>query len=82
MRADLDVDATDNQGTVDYNDRLAQNRATAVRIYIINKGVQSERLTSLGYGSRRPLVANDTPEGRQRNRRVEFHIKSQAIEGR
>ncbi|WP_433937752.1 OmpA family protein [Sorangium cellulosum] len=73
---------TDNQGTIDYNDRLAQNRATAVRIYIINKGVQSERLTSLGFGSRRPLVSNDTPEGRQRNRRVEFHIKSQAIEGR
>ncbi|KYF77819.1 cell envelope biogenesis protein OmpA [Sorangium cellulosum] len=73
---------TDNQGTIDYNDRLAQNRATAVRIYIINKGVQTERLTSAGYGSRRPLVSNDTPEGRQRNRRVEFHIKSQTIEGR
>lgn len=73
---------TDNQGTMDYNDRLAQNRAIAVRVYLINKGVQSERLTSVGYGSRRPLVSNDTPEGRQRNRRVEFHIKSQAIEGR
>ncbi|WP_437638869.1 OmpA family protein [Sorangium sp. So ce854] len=73
---------TDNQGTIDYNDRLAHNRAIAVRIYLINKGVQSERLSSVGYGSRRPLVSNDTPEGRQRNRRVEFHIKSQAIEGR
>ncbi|WP_438019551.1 OmpA family protein [Sorangium sp. So ce315] len=73
---------TDNQGTIDYNDRLAHNRAIAVRIYLINKGVQSERLSSVGYGSRRPLVANDTPEGRQRNRRVEFHIKSQTIEGR
>ncbi|KYF98506.1 cell envelope biogenesis protein OmpA [Sorangium cellulosum] len=73
---------TDNQGTIDYNDRLAHNRAIAVRVYLINKGIQSERLTSVGYGSRRPLVANDTPEGRQRNRRVEFHIKSQSIEGR
>ncbi len=73
---------TDNQGTADYNDRLAHNRAIAVRVYLVNKGIQSERLTSVGYGSRRPLVANDTPEGRQRNRRVEFHIKSQSIEGR
>jgi outer membrane protein OmpA-like peptidoglycan-associated protein len=73
---------TDNQGTIDYNDRLAQARANAVRFYLINKGIQSERLTSVGYGSRRPLVSNDTEQGRQRNRRVEFHIKSQTIEGR
>ncbi|WP_437680419.1 OmpA family protein [Sorangium sp. So ce131] len=73
---------TDNQGTADYNDRLAQARATAVRFYLINNGIQSERLTSAGFGARRPLVSNDTPEGRQRNRRVEFHIKQQTIEGR
>lgn len=73
---------TDNQGTNDYNDRLSHSRALAVRYYLINKGIQHERLTATGYGSRRPLVSNDTEEGRQRNRRVEFHIKSQAIEGR
>jgi OmpA-OmpF porin, OOP family len=73
---------TDNQGGEDYNDRLSVSRSNAVRLYIINQGIQGERLTAQGFGARRPLTTNDTPEGRQRNRRVEFHIKSQTIEGR
>jgi outer membrane protein OmpA-like peptidoglycan-associated protein len=73
---------TDNQGTDEYNERLSVNRAEAVKNYVTNKGVEPQRLTSSGFGSRRPLATNDTPEGRQRNRRVEFHIKTQTIEGR
>jgi outer membrane protein OmpA-like peptidoglycan-associated protein len=73
---------TDNQGTDEYNERLAQNRARAVKDYLVNKGIVNERLTTAGFGSRKPLASNDTPEGRQRNRRVEFHIRSQTIEGR
>lgn len=73
---------TDDRGGVEYNDKLAQNRAASVRLYLINKGISGSRLTSQGFGSRRPLETNDTPEGRARNRRVEFHIKTQTIEGR
>ncbi|AKT39757.1 OmpA family protein [Chondromyces crocatus] len=73
---------TDNQGTVEYNQKLADSRANAVRLYLINRGVERQRLTSKGFGSTRPLDSNDTEQGRQRNRRVEFHIISQSIEGR
>jgi OmpA-OmpF porin, OOP family len=73
---------TDNVGTVEYNDKLSKDRAKSVMNYLINKGIVAERLTSNGFGASKPLTTNDTPEGRQRNRRVEFHIKSQTIEGR
>jgi OmpA-OmpF porin, OOP family len=73
---------TDNQGTDDYNDRLSRSRASSVVEYIVKKGIDRKRLTSTGYGSKKPLMGNDTDQGRQRNRRVEFHIKSQTIEGR
>jgi OOP family OmpA-OmpF porin len=73
---------TDNQGTDGYNDRLSRSRASSVVEYIVKKGIERGRLTSTGYGSKKPLMSNDTDQGRQRNRRVEFHIKSQTIEGR
>jgi outer membrane protein OmpA-like peptidoglycan-associated protein len=73
---------TDNTGTPEYNDKLARNRALAVRNYLTNKGIASERLTSQGFGATRPLTGNDSAEGRARNRRVEFHIMKQTIEGR
>lgn len=73
---------TDNQGTDEYNDKLAQNRADSVKNYLVNKGISTDRLTSKGFGAHRPLTTNDTPEGRARNRRVEFHITKQTIEGR
>lgn len=74
---------TDNVGKIEYNERLSGERAAAVRDYLINKGgIAAERLTSKGLGSAKPLATNDTDDGRARNRRVEFHIVSQAIEGR
>lgn len=73
---------TDNTGGDEYNMRLSVNRAFAVRIYLTNKGIDPARLTSKGFGSSKPLAPNETPEGRQRNRRVEFHIVQQTIEGR
>ncbi|EYF02013.1 Flagellar motor rotation protein MotB [Chondromyces apiculatus DSM 436] len=73
---------TDNQGTVDYNQKLSESRTNAVRLYLINRGVERPRLISKGFGSTKPLDSNDTEQGRQRNRRVEFHIVTQAIEGR
>lgn len=66
---------TDNVGTSEYNLILSKTRAAAVRADLIKRGgVDADRLTSEGFGATRPLVANDTPEGRARNRRVEIHI--------
>jgi len=69
---------TDNQGTPEYNQKLSDDRAGAVLAYLVKKGIDAGRLTSMGFGLSRPRAANDTDEGRQRNRRVEFHIIEQA----
>ncbi len=63
---------TDNDGKVTWNRTLSQKRADAVRAYLVSKGVARERLESKGYGPDVPVAPNDTPEGRTKNRRVEF----------
>jgi OmpA-OmpF porin, OOP family len=74
---------TDNVGITDYNEKLSAQRAAAVVQYLINRGgIAKERLVSKGWGARKPKDTNDTDEGRAKNRRVEFHIVTQAIEGR
>lgn len=65
---------TDNVGTAAYNQRLSQARAEAVRAYLIKQGVEPDRLVAKGFGFSRPLATNTTDEGREQNRRVEFHI--------
>ncbi|MEZ4318978.1 MAG: OmpA family protein [Myxococcota bacterium] len=65
---------TDNQGSESYNQRLSQQRAEAVRTYLIAKGVPGTRLVAAGYGETRPIDTNRTPAGRERNRRVEFNL--------
>lgn len=65
---------TDNQGAADYNVRLSENRAAAVVNYLIKAGISSTRLKSKGYGDSRPAAANDTAEGRAKNRRIELVI--------
>lgn len=72
---------TDNQGVTDFNQKLSQARASAVRDYLIKHGIAGERLVATGYGSSKPLATNDTPEGRAKNRRVEFHIVKQSAAG-
>lgn len=67
---------TDSVGTPFYNQTLSQQRAAAVSTYLATEGVPSERITSIGYGETRPKASNDTPEGRQLNRRVEIHIRA------
>ncbi|RMF14978.1 MAG: hypothetical protein D6761_08645 [Candidatus Dadabacteria bacterium] len=66
---------TDSVGRHAANVRLSQARAAAVRKYLIDKGVEPERLVARGYGPDRPVDTNDTPEGRANNRRVEFVIQ-------
>ena len=65
---------TDSKGADDYNYRLSDNRAKSVREYIISKGIAENRIVSQGYGETKPVATNDTDDGRQLNRRVEFKI--------
>jgi outer membrane protein OmpA-like peptidoglycan-associated protein len=67
---------TDAVGSDDYNVRLSQRRADAVRGYLIDQGVLASQIFAYGYGATRPKASNDTPEGRQINRRVEIHIRA------
>ncbi len=61
---------TDNTGKVKANEILSENRAKAVVDYLIEKGINSERLTSIGYGVKNPIASNKTKAGRAQNRRV------------
>jgi len=64
---------TDNAGNAGSNQSLSERRAAAVRQTLITKyGIAASRLTSKGFGATKPAVSNDTPEGRQQNRRVEL----------
>jgi OOP family OmpA-OmpF porin len=66
---------TDNRGGKKYNQRLSEKRAAAVVKWLVKRGnVDASRLMSRGYGMDEPLTDNDTPEGRQKNRRVQFKI--------
>ncbi len=65
---------TDSRGTDAYNVTLSDNRARAVFDYLANNGIAFDRIESEGFGERRPIETNDTDEGRQYNRRVEFVI--------
>jgi len=67
---------TDNVGGDDYNQRLSEQRAGSVRDYLVDQGVPDGRVTATGFGKSQPKTSNDTPEGRQLNRRVEIHIRS------
>jgi len=58
----------------DANLRLSEQRADTVRNYLVDQGVTGTRIASIGYGETRPKATNDTPEGRQLNRRVEIHV--------
>ncbi len=75
MDPDLKVEIqghTDNIGTAEYNMDLSVRRAQAVRDYLAAAGVDSSRMTVVGYGMTKPVAPNDTEENRARNRRVEF----------
>jgi OOP family OmpA-OmpF porin len=63
---------TDDRGTADFNRTLSQQRADAVRDYLVKKGVAADRLETQGYGPDRPVQPNTTSEGRAANRRVDF----------
>jgi outer membrane protein OmpA-like peptidoglycan-associated protein len=64
----------DSVGADDANMALSQRRASSVSSYLGAQGIDSQRLITIGYGESRPIASNDTPEGRQQNRRVEITL--------
>ena len=66
---------TDYVGGAEYNQALSQNRAEAVRSYLLSRGVEDGQITARGYGLDQPLATNETEEGRALNRRVEIRFK-------
>ena len=67
---------TDAVGSAATNLDLSQRRADSVMDYLINRGIDFNRLRAIGYGEANPIAPNDTPEGRAQNRRIEFlHIE-------
>jgi len=65
---------TDNVGSLEFNEKLSQARADAVRNYLIRKGIAEDRIVAVGYGYSRPRGDNRTEQGRAMNRRIEISI--------
>ena len=65
---------TDSQGSDKFNMKLSNNRAASVRTYLINRGIDPDRMVSVGFGETVPIADNRTKAGRAENRRVEFFI--------
>jgi outer membrane protein OmpA-like peptidoglycan-associated protein len=66
---------TDSTGTTEYNQKLSERRADAVRDRLMRDGVPASRISIKGYGESDPVADNSTPEGRQSNRRVQLEIR-------
>jgi outer membrane protein OmpA-like peptidoglycan-associated protein len=70
---------TDSVGGDDYNQKLSEDRGTAVRDYLTQEGVAGASVTSQGFGKSDPVASNDTAAGRQQNRRVELVVSGEII---
>jgi outer membrane protein OmpA-like peptidoglycan-associated protein len=70
---------TDAIGGDDFNQTLSERRAQSVRDYFMQQGVPDAMLSARGFGKTQPIASNDTPDGRQRNRRVELVVSGDAI---
>ncbi len=70
---------TDSVGGDDFNQQLSERRADSVRDFLADQGVSASSITARGFGKTQPVASNDTPEGRQRNRRVELVVNGDAI---
>ena len=70
---------TDATGTVEINDKLSNDRASSVIAFLKVQGISDSRMTGVGYGAKYPVAANDTKEGRAKNRRVEIVLAEGVI---
>ena len=70
---------TDNVGGDEMNQKLSENRAGAVRDYLVQEGVVASSVTATGFGNSSPVASNDNSAGRQENRRVELVVSGEAI---
>ena len=70
---------TDSVGGDDYNQRLSEQRASAVRDYLVQQGISMNSVTAKGFGKTQPVTSNDTAAGRQQNRRVELVVSGEQI---
>jgi outer membrane protein OmpA-like peptidoglycan-associated protein len=70
---------TDSVGSDGFNARLSEQRADSVKDFLGEQGVSLSSITAQGFGKAEPVATNDTPEGRQRNRRVEIVVNGDAI---
>jgi outer membrane protein OmpA-like peptidoglycan-associated protein len=70
---------TDSVGSDEFNQQLSERRADSVRDFLAEQGVPGSAISARGFGKTQPVAGNDTPEGRQRNRRVELVVNGDAI---
>ncbi len=70
----LIIGHTDDIGDRESNQRLSEYRASSVRQYLVSSGVSADQLGAMGFGASRPIYDNSTPEGRAKNRRIEFVV--------
>src|ERR1700739_275091 len=75
-----DEGPTDSVGGDEFNQRLSEQRAGSVRDFLAEQGVQGSSITARGFGKTEPVATNDTPEGRQHNRRVEIVVNGASID--
>ena len=66
---------TDNVGSQKYNQDLSLKRAQAVKNWLVEKGIESKRMRTVGRGQNEPVASNETEEGRLQNRRIEFYVE-------
>ena len=70
---------TDSVGSDAFNQQLSEQRANEVQKYLVNQGLEGSFVTSRGFGETMPIASNDTPQGRQQNRRVEIIVSGEVI---
>jgi OOP family OmpA-OmpF porin len=66
---------TDGDGDAAFNQTLSEKRAQAVQDYLVRAGLPQDRFQAVGYGSTKPIAANDNDEGKAKNRRIEFVVR-------
>jgi OmpA-OmpF porin, OOP family len=72
---------TDSAGSDETNQQLSERRAFAVRDALLSRGVDPSRIEAVGYGETRPIASNDSPGGRQQNRRIEIVLSDAQVAG-